>query len=52
MYRKTIQYEQGEKMKATLIDIFRAMKLEQTNYKTIIFWQDHEKYEIKVRRLE
>ena len=39
-------------MKATLIDIFRAMKLEQTNYKTIIYCQDHEKYEINVRRLK
>ena len=39
-------------MKATLQDIFRAMKLEETNYKTIIFWDEGAKYEIKVRRLK
>jgi len=39
-------------MKATITDLFKAMKLEKTNYKTIIFWEGEEKYEIKVRRLK
>jgi len=39
-------------MKGTLIDLFKAMKLEKTNYKTIIFWDEGAKYEIKVRRLK
>ena len=42
----------GNEMTATLFDVFRAMRLEKINYKTIIIWDKDEKYEIKVRRLK